>query len=404
MNYSKHIMKTILSFILSLFSAGLFAQPNWAVKTYTNSTTAYGIVIINGSPAAAGDRVGAFVDNECRANDEVILPGDGKAYISLQIQGEVVETVSFKVWDASDSKELNVALTIQSSPGSTIGSPPNYLLINAVSTYLNITPSNQNIPASPAGQANFTVTSNLSWTAVSDQTWCTVTPSGSGNGTITASYSANATTSQRVATITVTASGVTPVTVTVTQAQTSKTSPDWAAKTYTNSTTAYGIVTIDGIPAVAGDRVGAFVGTECRANEEVILPGDGKAYVSLQIQGEVVESISFKVWDASDAKELNVAFTILSSPGNTIGSPPNYLLIDAISKYLNITPSNQNVPASPAGQANFTVTSNLSWTAVSDQTWCTVTPSGSGNGTITAKYSANAITSQRVATITVTAS
>jgi plastocyanin len=87
---------------------------------------------------------------------------------------------------------------------------------------LAVTPPNQNVSAL-AGSTAFTVTSNTSWNASSDQAWCTVTNSGTGNGTIIASYSANTSTSGRVATITVSASGVSNQVVTVTQAGEAKT-------------------------------------------------------------------------------------------------------------------------------------------------------------------------------------
>ena len=41
---------------------------------------------------------------------------------------------------------------------------------------------------------------------------------------------------------------------------------------------------------------------------------------------------------------------------------------------LSVTPLNQNVTP-PSGTTNFTVVANVTWTATSDQTWCTVTPS-----------------------------
>jgi len=41
---------------------------------------------------------------------------------------------------------------------------------------------------------------------------------------------------------------------------------------------------------------------------------------------------------------------------------------------LSVTPSNQNVTAA-AGSTNFSVTSNISWTASTNATWCTVTSS-----------------------------
>jgi Viral BACON domain/Secretion system C-terminal sorting domain/Putative binding domain, N-terminal len=81
---------------------------------------------------------------------------------------------------------------------------------------LIITPSDRDV-TSPAGTTSFDVTSNTSWTASSDQSWCTVTPSGTGNGTITATYQAHTATGTRIAAITVTGSGAGNQIVTVTQ-------------------------------------------------------------------------------------------------------------------------------------------------------------------------------------------
>jgi plastocyanin len=81
---------------------------------------------------------------------------------------------------------------------------------------LSVTPSNQNVTPA-AGSTNFSITSNISWTASSNATWCTVTSSGTGNGTLTANYEVNSQTSQRIATITISGPGVSDQVVTVTQ-------------------------------------------------------------------------------------------------------------------------------------------------------------------------------------------
>ncbi len=80
---------------------------------------------------------------------------------------------------------------------------------------LSVAPANQNV-APAAGSVNFTVTSNAAWSAISDQTWCTVTPSGFGNGLITATYTEN-TSTPRTANITVSVSGLPDVIVSVNQ-------------------------------------------------------------------------------------------------------------------------------------------------------------------------------------------
>ncbi|MDD3858843.1 MAG: CHAP domain-containing protein, partial [Bacteroidales bacterium] len=88
------------------------------------------------------------------------------------------------------------------------------------SLYLTISPTaNQNVGSS-MGTGNVTVSSNVSWTATSNQSWLSIIAgsSGSGNGTVSYSYSENPNTSARSATITLSASGVSSQTLTITQA------------------------------------------------------------------------------------------------------------------------------------------------------------------------------------------
>jgi plastocyanin len=107
------------------------------------------------------------------------------------------------------------------TPHAGMGMDGSFVATAAAAT-LSVTPSNQNV-TSTAGSTSFTVVSNTTWNASSNQTWCTVTTSGSGNGTIMANYTVNTSTSPRVATVTVSASGVSNQVVTVTQAGAAKT-------------------------------------------------------------------------------------------------------------------------------------------------------------------------------------
>jgi hypothetical protein len=85
---------------------------------------------------------------------------------------------------------------------------------------LTITPANQNV-TNPAGTATFNITSNVGWTAQSDQAWCTVTNnSGTGNATLNLNYEANTTYNQRITTITISGIGLLPKAITLTQAGT----------------------------------------------------------------------------------------------------------------------------------------------------------------------------------------
>jgi len=247
---------------------------------------------------------------------------------------------------------------------------------------LTVTPANQNVPATPAGSTTFAVTSNSSWTVVSNQTWCTVNPSGTGNGTITANYSVNVLPTARVANITVTVTGLAPVVVTVTQAGTSTptltvTPPNQNVPATPAGTTPF-TVTSNAAWTVTSDQ------TWCTVTPS----GSGNGTITATYTQNLLIT----------ARVANVTVTVT-------GLTPVVVTVTqaGAATTLTVTPPNQNVPATPAGSTAFTVTSNTSWTVVSDQTWCTVNPSGTGNGTITANYTQNTFITSRVANITVTA-
>ena len=240
---------------------------------------------------------------------------------------------------------------------------------------LAVTPSNQNVTSS-AGTTTFTVTSSAAWTAASDQSWCTVTPSGTGNGTITATYLQNTTGSSRVANITVSASGVTPVAVTVTQAAAPTLTVLPANQVVTSSAgTATYTVTSNSSWTASSDQSWCTVTPSGSGNGTITA-----TYTANTLLTQRIATITVTVSGLSP-----VAVTVTQQ-----GIVPS----------LGVTPANQDV-AYTAGNTTFAVTSNTSWTASSDQPWCTVTPSGSGSGTITAAYTENTTYSARVATITV---
>jgi hypothetical protein len=105
--------------------------------------------------------------------------------------------------------------------------------------------------------------------------------------------------------------------------------PNWTPVIYTNSTIIYGTVQIEGIPADENDRVGVFVGPECRAVADVVISDRHTAVVTLIVQGDTPEIAQFKVWDASEDIILSVPMTIVTNPGGVIGYPPDLILINA---------------------------------------------------------------------------
>jgi hypothetical protein len=241
---------------------------------------------------------------------------------------------------------------------------------------LIVTPLNRNV-ASSSGTTGFDVASNVAWTSSSDQAWCTVTPSGTGNGTITAAFQSNSGDGPRTATITVSGQGVSDQVVTVTQLGTSPSltvSPLNQNVTSASGTTRFEVATnVDWTAACdqpwctvtsSGSGNGTIIATYT-ANSET---GSRTALITVTGQGVSKTEV-----------------TVTQS-----GVPPS----------LVVTPLNQDV-TSAAGTTGFEVNANITWTASSNQQWCTVTPAGTGNGTITATYTEHSETGARTAAITV---
>ncbi|MCF7911156.1 MAG: tandem-95 repeat protein, partial [Candidatus Cloacimonetes bacterium] len=274
-------------------STVVFPRP-WEVVYYTNSTVAYGLVTIDENPAAAGDEVGAFINGECRGIGIVSVMNDS-AFVTMNIQGIAVELVNFAVWDASEDQVLYVEFTTYTDPGYDIGYPPNYLPIGATSTPIVNYP-----PVAVSGGP---------YAEEANEGYAEVTFDGS------ASYDLDG---EIVNYEWFWASGSILTTF----------PRPWEPVVYTNSSTAYGLVTIGDLPAESGDEVGAFVGDECRGIGYVSVIND-TSYVTMNIQGELAESVSFNVWDASEDQTYGVEFTTINTPGSDLGYPPNYLPIAA---------------------------------------------------------------------------
>ncbi len=251
---------------------------------------------------------------------------------------------------------------------------------DGMAPFLTVTPSNQNVPATPAGTTTFNISANVAWTATSSDTWCTVTPSGTGNGTLIASYTVNTSTASRIATVYVTGSGLSVQNVTVTQNGTSPTlsvSPPnqnvSAAAGSTNFT-----VTSNSNWTSTSDATWCLVTTA----------GSGNGTLAANYQENTTTA----------QRIANITVTVAGLPNQTVtvtqgGAAP----------VLSVMPADQLV-TSAAGSATFTVTTNAQWNATSNVPWCAVTPSGTGSGNLIANYTENTGGADRIASLTVTVS
>jgi hypothetical protein len=240
---------------------------------------------------------------------------------------------------------------------------------------LSVTPANQNVTA-PAGNTSFSVSSNSAWTASSNSAWCTVTLAGSGNGIIAATYTTNTLLAVRVANITVTVAGLTPVVVTVTQAG--------AVPTL--------VVTPENIdvPATAG-AVNYTVTTNSPWTAT-----SGTFWCMVTPSGSGSGPMA-AVYEANTSLNQRITYMAVSVPG---AANANITLTQAGAEpFLTVDPHQQNV-GNASGTVNFTISTNLSWTATSNAAWCTISNSGSGSGNVVATFAENTFAANRTASIT----
>jgi hypothetical protein len=242
---------------------------------------------------------------------------------------------------------------------------------------LLVTPSNQNVTA-PAGSTQFSVLTNSSWTATSNQSWCSIaTASGSGNSTLVVNYDEYTGNQSRIADITVTVSGLPPVVVTVTQA---------AATVSLSVTPANQNVTANaGITSFNVSTSADWTASSNQSWCSVTPSGTGNGIIEANYESNTALSVRVATVTVTVAGLTPVTVTVTQ---------------EASMPYLNVTPLNQNVDY-PSGTTNFAVNTNLNWSATSNSGWCAVTPSGSGNSTLFATYSENTFAVTRIAEITV---
>ena len=147
---------------------------------------------------------------------EVKISGSNQTVFSGADGSYIFVSLSPKEYQITVSKQNYVQET---KPISVIAGQTANLDFALASISLAITPANQDVTDAP-GTTQFTITSNISWTAVIDQPWCSIDhTSGDGNTIIQVTYQQNTTMLERKATLTVTGNTLAPKTVTITQTQ-----------------------------------------------------------------------------------------------------------------------------------------------------------------------------------------
>jgi|GEM_PF-2993250 len=107
--------------------------PAWEIVIYPNSTVIYAEVTIDGEIAEAGDLVGAFIEEaedreiECRGIGDIFVY-EGHSYTTFNIQGSLIETVNFELYDLSADLIYTISYSTTTSPGGDLGYFPDNMI------------------------------------------------------------------------------------------------------------------------------------------------------------------------------------------------------------------------------------------------------------------------------------
>ena len=233
-----------------------------------------------------------------------------------------------------------------------------------------------NIPAEGA-EKSFYIECSTQWTVESNRSWCIIHPStGTGNASVTVTIDPTDEPTTRTAFVTVKAANLTGE-ITVTQVGTEL---------------GVSVSAINDVP-VAGTHTSFDITTtvawtiHSSATWCSVLPASGTGNRTVDLTVE-----------PNNALERSATLTILA------GAHTDYITITQ--NGISVELSKNIVDAPAAGTVtNVSVTTDVAWTAVSNQpVWCHVLPaSGSGNGVLTITVDPTTLLTSRTALITVTA-
>jgi hypothetical protein len=239
-----------------------------------------------------------------------------------------------------------------------------YVQVNIAPIVASVTPTSSNVNEN-SGTTNFSISNigngTLTWSAVSNDSWLTISSGeiGSGSGTIVIDYDANSSYSSRSGTITVTTNDPSNPTITLTVNQDAASCQNtWTPVPYpSNITQLTGIVKIDGVYAEAADYILAFVNGECRASAPIVM-NSGVSYIATAVTVNGIETATLKILDNSTCSLVDICPDIQISPGATVGSGTTefnaYTLLPIASVIINSNDLDNNIMTGDA--VTFTVT------------------------------------------------
>lgn len=291
---------------------------------------------------------------------------------------------------SSGSNNSTITLTAQANPSTTAARSATVTVTGgntitvtqpASTATLSVSSTSLNVASAANSTVTFNITSNTSWSVSKDQTWLSVSPtSGNNNGTVTLTAQANPNATTRSATVSVSGVG-TPKTITVTQVAASPTlsvsSNSVSIANAQNSTGNFQIISNTDW-TISSDQSWLSVSP---------LNSNGSAWITLTA--------------TSANPNINKRSATITVSANGVSNQSILVEQDGASTIFSVSVASLNVGSS-TGATSFSVTSNIAWTSLIDQSWVSISPtSGSGNSTINVNYDANTLTSERTCTITI---
>ena len=249
------------------------------------------------------------------------------------------------------------------------------------SDYITVSPTTANVPKDGSTET-LTITSNVDWTATTDQNWCTVNPtSGSNDGTIDVSIAENNLKKLRTAHVKVKSPNVQDAVMTITQAAGDprlKASPATIDIDYNSSE----------VPCGVESNITWYVNTDADWTKPFPTDGSNNGHVDVHIDKNYTTSTRNATLTFHNEGN-SLIYTIDVSQGAYAG--PALAL------------SSTTIQANAGGaEKSIDVLSNKSWTVTKNEDWVGITPiTGENDGHFTVSVGSNHEITPRSATITV---
>lgn len=247
---------------------------------------------------------------------------------------------------------------------------------------LSASPTELTVAAPENSTATFTVSSEKDWTASCNQDWLTLsTTSGSGIAKIKVTAKANTLVEKRIARVTISGSGSNSEIVNVTQAAAE---PVLTVSTHT--------LTLGASAANSGSfDITSNLNWSVSAGKNWLHSNHPTGYGNLTVT--VAADANLLIQERTDT--LTISGT---------GVPPQKIVVtqEAGVPTLAVSANNIQLSASDGSHKALLITSNVSWKAVSSDSWLSLNVSdGSGDATLTLTASGNPSVEIRTATVTI---